>query len=100
MAEELLVDCEQCRRPTRARRKQRARLIYRFLAFLLFLGGAILLLASPAKPPLAVPAVLLMALSSWLYFRRVEVWQCAVCGADTPSSDPLEYMQYSKLHTG
>jgi hypothetical protein len=98
MAEELLFNCEQCRRPTRAHRKQRASFFCRILAFLLFLGGLILLLASPTKPPLAVPAVLLFALASWLFLRREEIWQCGECGAIQSRSEPLQDVQCSTLH--
>ena len=98
MAEESLLRCEQCQRVTRARRKQRSGFYNQLVAFILFLVGISLLLASPPKPPLAVPAVLMLAMACWIRFRRVTERRCEACGARDDEPEALRDVQRLVLH--
>ncbi len=61
---------------------------------LLMACGVLLLLQSPPQPILAMPAVLMLALSWWVGLRREGIWYCTSCSHTSPRSGlPIDIEQ-------
>ncbi len=92
MTDHQTLRCPHCQGAMRPAHRRAAGLPLLVLATLLLAAGIYLMMLSPPRPILAVPATLMMALACTLFMRRELLWVCHQCGATSTGqwSEPRE----------
>ena len=81
------MKCARCRGAMRPARLRVGGGRLMMLGVMLMGLGMLLLFASPGRPVLAVPGVLLLALAWWVASRREDAWFCERCQYATRRRD-------------
>ncbi len=81
MTDHQTLRCPRCQGAMRPAHRRAAGTPLLMVAALLLGAGVYLMMLSPPRPILAVPATLMLALACTLFMRRQLLWVCHQCGA-------------------